>query len=115
MTVRAIGAPFVWLQAGAPAGGPLDFLIPMGAIMLIFYLLLIRPQQRRQKEHEGMLKSIGKGDKVVTSGGIHGEVTGATDDVLTIEIANVKGDRVRVKLDRSRVERRLEKAKGGDE
>ena len=106
----------IWLQAqGRPAGDPLGFLVPMGAILLIFYFLLIRPQQRRQKEHEAVLKSIGKGDRIVTAGGLHGEVTGATDDVLTIESANLKGERVRVKVDRMRVDRRIEKAKGGDE
>ncbi len=93
---------------------PLGFLVPMGAILLIFYFLLIRPQQRRQKEHEELLKSIGKGDRIVTGGGIHGEVTGATDDVLTLEIANLKGERVRIKVDRMRVDRRLERAKEGD-
>ena len=107
-------APVLWLQAGPPAGGPLDFLIPMGAIMLIFYLLLIRPQQRQQKEHQQMLKSIDKGDRVVTAGGLHGEVVGATEDVLTVEIGNVKGDRMRVKVDRSRIERRLERGSGND-
>ena len=108
----------IWLQAqGGRQPDPLGFLVPMGAILLIFYFLLIRPQQRRQKEHEDLLKSIQRGDRVVTSGGIHGEVTGATDDVLTVEIANLKGERVRVKVDRMRVERRVEKAekpKGGD-
>ena len=101
----------IWLQA---QGDPLGFLVPMGAILLIFYFLLIRPQQKRQKEHEDLLKSIGKGDRIVTGGGIHGEVTGATDDVLTVEIANLKGERVRIKVDRMRVDRRLERAKEGD-
>ena len=110
-----VSAPgWIWLQAGDPAqGGPLEFLIPMGAIMLIFYLLLIRPQARRQKEHEAVLKSIGKGDRIVTAGGIHGEVTGATDDVLTVEIANLKGERVRIKVERARVDRRVERAAEG--
>ena len=116
MAVPSLGVPLlVWLQAGGgPEGSPFGFLIPMGAIMLIFYMLLIRPQQKKQKEHETMLKAIGKGDKVVSAGGLHGEVTGVTDDVLTVEIANVKGERVRVKLDRARVDRLAEKAKGGD-
>jgi len=57
--------PFtVFLQAGG-AQDPIGFLFPMAAIMLIFYFLLIRPQQKRQREHENLLKSIGKGDKVV--------------------------------------------------
>jgi preprotein translocase subunit YajC len=103
----------IWLQAGEGQGGdPLGFLIPMGAIFLIFYFLLIRPQQRKQKEHEKLLKAVGKGDRVVTTGGIHGVVTGEAEDVLTLEIANLKGDRVRVKVDRGRIDRRIEKAKG---
>ena len=103
----------IWLQASeAQRGSPLDFMIPMGAILLIFYFLLFRPQQRRQKEHENLLKAIGKGDRVVTTGGIHGLVTGVSEDVLTLEIANLKGERVRVKVDRGRIDRRLEKAKG---
>jgi len=109
----------VLLQAQA-GGDPLSFLIPMGAIFLIFYFLLIRPQQKRQKEHDQMLQAIGKGDRVVTSGGVHGVVTGAVDDVLTLEIANLKGDRVRIKVDRAKVDRRLtvpgdeKKGKEGD-
>lgn len=105
----------VALQAGPGGADPFSFLIPMALIFLIFYFLMIRPQQRRQKEHEQLLKSIDKGDRIVSTGGLHGVVTGTSDDVLTLEIASVKGERVRVKLDRARVERRLEKGKGGDE
>jgi len=103
----------IWLQAGEGNGGdPLSFLIPMGAIFLIFYFLLIRPQQKKQKDHENLLKAVGKGDRVVTSGGIHGVVVGVADDVLTLEIGNLKGERVKVKVDRGRIDRRIEKAKG---
>ncbi|GAG35306.1 unnamed protein product [marine sediment metagenome] len=103
----------IWLQAGEGNGGdPLSFLIPMGAIFLIFYFLLIRPQQKKQKDHENLLKAVGKGDRVVTSGGIHAVVVGVADDVLTLEIGNLKGERVKVKVDRGRIDRRIEKAKG---
>jgi preprotein translocase subunit YajC len=94
------------LQAGGAEASPLSMLFPMVAIFLIFYLLLIRPQQRRQKEQEQMLKSIEKGDDVVTTGGLHGRVVGTTDDTLTLEIAAVKGEKVRVKVSRARVESR---------
>jgi preprotein translocase subunit YajC len=96
------------LQAGG-SQDPVGFLIPMAAIMLIFYFLLIRPQQKRQKDHEVLLKSLEKGDRVVTSGGIHGVVTGTSEDVLTIDVG--EGSKVRVKVDRSRVDRRIERAK----
>jgi len=95
----------VWLQA-AEQSAPLGMFVPMAAIFLIFYFLLIRPQQKRQKEQEAMLKGINKGDEVVTTGGLHGKVTGVTDDVLTVEIAVIKGERVRVKIARSRIDSR---------
>jgi preprotein translocase subunit YajC len=93
----------VWLQASEQSA-PLGMFIPMAAIFLIFYLLLIRPQQKRQKQQEEMLKAIKKGDDVVTAGGLHGKVTGVTDDVLTVEIASVKGERIRVKVARNRID-----------
>ena len=99
-------AGLVWLQAGAADPSPFSMLIPMLAIFLIFWLLLIRPQQRRQKEQERMLKSIERGDDVVTTGGLHGRVVGVSDDTLTLEIAAVKGEKVRVKVSRARIESR---------
>jgi len=104
----------VILQAGeTPAQSPLGPFIPIVAIFAIFYFLLIRPQQKRQNEQKAMLKAIAKGDDVVTAGGLHGKVTGVTDDVLTIEIASVKGERVRVKVARKGVES-VAKKKGDD-
>jgi preprotein translocase subunit YajC len=104
----------VALQAGAPSPGGSAFLnlVPILLIFVIFYLLLIRPQSQKQREREKMIKAVEKGDTVVTSGGIHGKVTGATDEVLTLEIAALKGERVRIKLDRAQVDRVLEKGKG---
>lgn len=95
----------LWLQASeAPAGSPLGTFFPLIAIFLIFYLLLYRPQQKKQRERDAMLKAIEKGDEVVTSGGLHGKVTGVTDEVLTLEIAIVKNERVRVKVARNSIE-----------
>jgi preprotein translocase subunit YajC len=96
----------IWLQT--QPGGGLGFLVPFGAMLLIFYFLLIRPQSKKQREHEKMLGALGKGDRVVTSGGLHGLVVGAEKDVLTLEIAALRGEKVRVKVDRARVDRRLE-------
>ncbi len=101
------------LKAQSPGG--FEFLIPMVAIFAIFYFLLIRPQTKRQREHDAMQKSLQKGDVVVTTGGLHGQVTGVTDDVLTLEIAATKTDRIRVKCDRARVERRVAQGKGEQE
>jgi preprotein translocase subunit YajC len=98
----------IWLQT--QPGGGLGFLVPFGAMLLIFYFLLIRPQTKRQREQEKMLAALGKGDRVVTAGGIHGLVVGSEKDVLTLEIATLKGEKVRVKVDRARIDRRLEAA-----
>jgi preprotein translocase subunit YajC len=54
-------------ESGAPPQSPIGFLLPMALIFVIFYFLLIRPQTKRQKEHEEMLKRVEKGDRVVTS------------------------------------------------
>lgn len=65
----------------------------------IFYLLVLRPQQKQRKNHAEMLKMVKKGDEVVTSSGIHARVFGVADDVLTLEIAN----NVQIKIDRAQV------------
>ena len=92
----------IQLAQAAPQDGPgadYSFLFLMGAMFVLFYALLIRPQQRQQKEHRKMLEQVQRGDMVVTNGGIHGRVTGVTDEVLTVEIAS----NVRVKLSRSAI------------
>ena len=104
----------LWIPLQAqPQQSPFGMLLPMVAIFLIFYFLLIRPQQQKQRRHEAMLKGVEKGDSVVTSGGLHGKVTGVTDDVLTLEIAALKGERVRVKVSRAKIES-VQKAKKGE-
>ena len=83
---------------GEGASGFTGF-IPLILMFVIFYFLLIRPQQKRTKEHRNMISAVKKGDRIVTSGGIHGRVTGADDTTLTVEIA----DKVRVKVARGNV------------
>jgi preprotein translocase subunit YajC len=104
----------VLLQAGEREGSPFSMLVPMALIFMIFYFLLIRPQQKRQKEQETLLKSIEKGDQVITAGGLHGKVTGVTEDTLTIEIAALKGERVRVKVSRAKIESKQSPKKGDE-
>jgi preprotein translocase subunit YajC len=109
---------FLWglvpLQA-QPEGSPFGAFVPIILITMIFYFLLIRPQQKKQKQLEKMIKAIEKGDNVVTSGGLHGKVTGVTDDVLTLDIGGVKGERVKVKIARARIEQVDAASKRGDE
>ncbi len=84
---------------GAGQGGGLGAFVPLILMFVIFYFLLIRPQQKKAKLHKAMLSAIKKGDRVISAGGLHGVVTGITDDVVTMEIA----PKVRVKVSRSSV------------
>ncbi len=86
-----------YAQAAQPGGftESLGAFLPLILIFVIFYFLLIRPQQRRMKEHKAMLEAIRRGDRVVTNGGLIGTVTKVvTDTELQVEIAD--GVRVRV-------------------
>jgi len=84
---------------GAGQGGGFGALVPLILMFVIFYFLLIRPQQKKQKEHRKMVENLKKGDRVVTSGGLYGRITGITDTVMTLEIA----EKVRVKVARGNV------------
>ena len=76
-------------QSAGPAGGfSLGGLIPFILIFVIFYFLLIRPQQKKQKEHRKLLDSIQRGDEILTSGGIVGKVTKTDGEKLSVDIAN---------------------------
>lgn len=67
--------------------------MPLILIFIIFYFLLIKPQQKQQRERQQMLDSLQKGDKVITTGGIHGIVTNIKDDIVSLKVAdNVKID-----------------------
>jgi len=85
-------------EAAAPSGDAgFTSLIPLILIMVIFYFLLIRPQQKKLKEHKAMVEATKKGDSVITGGGIIGKVADVKDDVLTVEIAD--GVKVKVRRD----------------
>jgi preprotein translocase subunit YajC len=72
--------------AGFGAGGFTSF-IPLVLIFVVFYFLLIRPQQKQAKQHQAFLNDLKKGHKVVTKGGLHGVIIAVNDTVLTLEIA----------------------------
>lgn len=74
-------------MSGFGSGSGLASFIPLIFMFAIFYLLLIRPQQKKAKEHKAVLESLQKGDQVVTAGGIHGRITAVDDAVVTLEIA----------------------------
>ncbi|MDR1648837.1 MAG: preprotein translocase subunit YajC [Synergistaceae bacterium] len=72
----------------------MGMLLPLGIFVLIFYFFIIRPQRKRQKQHDGLISGISRGDQVVTIGGFLGTVREVRDDTFQIEIA--EGVRVRV-------------------
>ena len=84
---------------GGTGGGGLGAFLPLIIIFAIFYFLLIRPQQKKSKQHKQLLADLKKGDKIVSSGGLHGSITGLADDVVTVEIS----PKVRVKITRSSI------------
>jgi preprotein translocase subunit YajC len=78
---------FAQTPSAAPGADMLTGFLPMILIFVVFYFLLIRPQQRKAKEHRTMLAALQKGDEVVTAGGVVGRVSKLTDQYATIEIA----------------------------
>ena len=74
-------------------------LIMFALIIGIFYFMILRPQQKRQKERQKMLDSVKKGDKVVTAGGLHGTVAGLDDKTILLQVS----ENVKMKFDRSAV------------
>ena len=91
------------LLTAAPAQGPqtggTQMFIMLGLIIVVFYLFMIRPQMKRQKELKNFRESLKKGDKIITTGGIYGKVSELSDNTLTIEIA----DKVKIKIDKAAV------------
>lgn len=85
--------------------GAMQPIVMMLVMFGIFYFILIRPQVRKQKEHASMLGKLGKGDEVITRGGLIGKITGVSDDgVLVVELQ----EKVRVRIPRAYVESRWE-------
>ncbi|MFV3075674.1 preprotein translocase subunit YajC [Niveispirillum fermenti] len=112
-----ISTAYAQAAAGAPGGGGMETLMslaPLVLIFVVFYFLLIRPQQKKLKEHRSMLEALRRGDRVVTGGGIVGSIVKVgTDDEVTVEIA--EGVRVRVlRSTITSVLARTEPAKGDD-
>jgi preprotein translocase subunit YajC len=79
--------------------GQINMLIPFIAMFAIFYFLLIRPQQKKQRELRQMLQNLKRGDRVVTSGGIYGTIVKIRNDIVHLEIA----DQVRIRLNKSSI------------
>lgn len=103
------GAPAMAAQTQVPSGTPsgaasqqpgaFGMLLPFVLMFVVIYFLIIRPQQKKMKEHQALLGQVKYGDEVVTNGGIFGKVTGITEKVVTVEIA----DGVKIKLLKSQI------------
>ena len=93
-------ALFLAQAAGAPPPNPLMQIVPFIAIGVIFYFLIIRPQSKKQKELEKLIESLKTGDKVVTTGGIHGIIANVREGrVLSLKIA----DNVKIDIEKSAI------------
>lgn len=93
-----------YLLAMTPGGGDgggsmMSTLIMFGAIFAIFYFMIIRPQQKKAKDREKLLSALKKGDKIVTSGGMHGIIAGLDEKTCLIDV----GNNVKMKFDRSAI------------
>lgn len=104
--MELVGAAFAQGSAAQPGAAPGAApsllgspLLLFGGIFVIFYFLLIRPQQRQAKDKERFIASLKKGDEVITAGGLYGRVHGIADRVITLEIA----ENVRVKVARDQI------------
>ena len=82
--------------AGGQSGGTLELILPLLLMFGIFYFLLIRPQQKKAKEHKAMVEALGKGDEVITNGGLLAKITDVDENFLTCKIS----DNVEVKVQR---------------
>jgi len=85
-------------EGSAGAEGLISFM-PLVIIFVIFYFLLIRPQQKKQQSHKSMLDNLKRGDKIITTGGLYGTIEGLTDTTLQLKIAN----QVKVTMSRSAI------------
>ena len=96
-----------WAQAGggAQGGSPYVTLIMLGGMFVVFWFLLIRPQQKRAKEHKAMVEALAKGDEVITSGGVLGRVTQLGPNYVSVEVA----DKVEIKVQRPAIQAVLPK------
>jgi len=96
--VGAVMSLYLAQAPAAPGGGLVTFL-PLVVIMVIFYVMLILPAQRRQKKTQAMLGALKTGDKVLTSGGIYGTIVGLEGEAVQLRVA----DQVKVKVARSAI------------
>ncbi len=89
--------------AGGTAGLMMQ-IVPIILIFVVFWFFLIRPQQKRQKEHQKMVEALGKGDEIVTIGGLAGRIVNVDEQYVVIEISKVDGNSVTITMQRGAVQ-----------
>jgi len=97
---------FSLAQGGGSQGGGLAGMLPILVIVGVFWFMIMRPQQRKQKEHRALLSAVKQGDKVVAAGGIVGTVRRVEDDTLHLQVA----DNVVIKVDKGTVAKKFQDA-----
>ena len=101
-----------WAQGGAAGAPPtLISFMPLALVFVVFYLLLIRPQQQKAKEHKALLANLKKNDEIITSGGLYARVLVLADDIVTVEIA----PNVKVRISRPQIATIITAPKAGEE
>ncbi len=98
----AMGAMQQTGTTGAQGGGMsglMSMFLPLIIIFAIFWLLLIRPQQKKMKKHQEFITNLKKGDEVITSGGLYGKIAGISNNAITLEIA----EGVRIKIEKAHI------------
>ena len=90
-------------QEGGQGGSAIGALLPFIILIGVFYMLILRPQQKRQREHRELLGAVKQGDRIVAAGGIVGTVRRVDDDTISLQVA----DNVVIKVDRGSVAKRL--------
>jgi preprotein translocase subunit YajC len=89
----------VWAQNAAPPGAGFIELLPLLIVFMLLYLIMVRPQAKRQKEHKKMVEALGKGDEVVTNGGLLGRINEIGENFIVLEVA----DGIEVKVQRQSI------------
>lgn len=88
-----------YAQAGGPGGAPYGDILFLILLFAVFYFLLIRPQQKRAKEHKKMVEALSKGDEIVTTGGMLGKITDVGENFVSVQVA----ENVTIKVQRNAV------------
>ena len=88
LVLACVATGSAWAEGGVPGGAALAEFLPLVLLVVVFYFFLIRPQNKKAKEHRELVSELSKGDEVVTAGGIIGKVSKVSDDYVAVETGN---------------------------